>query len=206
MKTTLNEIRKHGPCGLRPDADGTRTGLCKLLHNLGKNTTDDEPLSILTVLDSNGLDAALWSLRAVSGHDREIRLFAVWCARQVQHLMKDPRSVAAIDMAERFAHGNATQQELSAARDAACNAACNAALDAARAVARTAAWAAAMDAAMAAAGAAACNAALHAALDAARATAWVTAWAAAWTAALNAQEKELRRLLISMEQVSPENK
>ena len=77
--------------------------------------------------------------------DRTLRLFSVWCARQVQHLMTDPRSVAALDAAERFANGEAAAEELAAARDAA--------RAAARAAARDAAWAA-WDAAEAAAGAA----------------------------------------------------
>ncbi len=71
--------------------------------------------------------------------DKELRLFAVWCARQVQHLMPDPRSVAALDVAERHADGKATDFELAAARDAARDAA----WAAARAAARDAAWAAA---------------------------------------------------------------
>ncbi len=122
MKTTLNAIRKHQPC-----ADGWQ----KLLRHLGKKTADDEPVSIITILDSNGLDDALWCLRAVTGHDREIRLYAVWCARQVQHLMTDPRLIAALDVAERCANNLATEHDLSAALDAALDA-WAAALDAAR--------------------------------------------------------------------------
>ena len=105
MKTTLNAIRAHHPCG---------EGWKNLLKHLGKTGPDDEPLSIVTILDSNGLDDALWCLRAVEGHDREIRLYAVWCARKVQHLMSDPRSIAALDVAERCANGQATQGELAA--------------------------------------------------------------------------------------------
>ena len=127
MKTTLNAIRKHGPC-----ADGWT----KLLRHLGKTEADDEPLSIVTVLDSNGLDDALWCLRAVTGHDREIRLYAVWCAGQVQNLMTDPRSLRALDVAEAHAHGLATNEELDAAW-AAAEAAARDARDA-----RDAAWAA----------------------------------------------------------------
>jgi hypothetical protein len=74
--------------------------------------------------------------------DRELRLFAVWSARQVQNLMQDARSVAALDVAERHASGEATDAELAAARDAAWDAA----WAAARAAARDAAWAAARDA------------------------------------------------------------
>ena len=95
MKTTLNQIRDCGPCEL---------GWRKLLKHLGKTKSDDEPLSILTILESNGLDDALWCLRAVKGRDREIRLYVVWCARQVQHINTDPRVSACIDVAERFAN------------------------------------------------------------------------------------------------------
>jgi hypothetical protein len=154
VKTTLNAIREHSPC-----ADGWS----KLLRHLNKTQADDEPLPLRVILDSNGLDDALWCLRAVPNCDREARLFAVWCARQVQHVMTDPRSIAALDVAERHANGDATDAELAAARDAAWDAA-----DAARAAAhaaRDAAWAAA-DAAWAAADAA--RAAAHAARAAQR--------------------------------------
>ena len=148
MKTTLNKIREFRPCA---------GGWEKLLRTLGKTKADDEPVSVIQILDSNGLDDALWCLRAVEGHEREIRLYAVWCARQVQHLMTDQRSLDALDVAERFANGEATHQELIAAYDAA--------YDAAYAAARTAAYAAglAADAARAAAAAAAADAARTAA-------------------------------------------
>lgn len=68
MLTTLNKIRACGPC---------HTGWTKLLKNLGKPKADDEPLRIAAILESNGLDDALWCLRAVDGHQREMRLFAV---------------------------------------------------------------------------------------------------------------------------------
>jgi len=145
MNTTLNKIRSKSPC-----ADGW----AKLLKHLGKPQADDEPLSLITILDSNGLDDALWCLQAVDGHDREIRLYAVWCARQVQHLMTDKRSLDAIDVAERFANGLATENELDIAWDAAgaAGVARFAAWDASRAAgdaawaARDAAWDAARDA------------------------------------------------------------
>ena len=122
MKTTLNKIRAHSPC-----TDGWE----KLLKTLGKTKADDEPLALTTILESNGIDDAMWCLRAVDGHAREMRLFEVECARGVQHLMTDKRSLDALDVAERFANGLATQVELDAAWDAA------------GAAARDAAWAAA---------------------------------------------------------------
>lgn len=51
--------------------------------------------------------------------DSTLRRFAAWSARRVQHLMDDPRSIAALDVAERHADGLATDEELIAARDAA---------------------------------------------------------------------------------------
>ena len=106
MKTTLNKIRAHGPCS---------NGWYKLLRHLNKTRADDEPLSLVTILDLNGIGDAIWCLRAVDGYDREMRLFAVACARDVQHLMKDQRSINAIDTAELFAIGEATEWELGAA-------------------------------------------------------------------------------------------
>jgi hypothetical protein len=85
--------------------------------------------------------------------DAQKRLFAVRCTRRVQHLMTDPRSIAVLDVAERHAKGEATDEELSAARDAAWAAARDAARDAeaaALAAARAAARAAERAAARAA--------------------------------------------------------
>ena len=106
ITTTLNAIRAEHPC-----EDGWK----RLLTDLGKTKADDEPLPLVTILDSNGVDDALWCLRAVEGFDKEKRVFAVWCVRQVQHLLKDHRSIAALDVAERFANGLASQEELEAA-------------------------------------------------------------------------------------------
>ena len=170
---TLQKIRDAQPC-----EDGWK----KLLKSKGGATADyaaEFPLS--DVLDSNGLHDTLWCLRCLPEHDNLWRLYAVWCARQVQHLMKDQRSIDALDVAERHARGLATDAELSAAEDAAGAAAWDAAwaavcmADAAWAAARAAAWVAAETAA------------------AARG-----AWAAArgeWAAARAAQEQKLREIL-----------
>ena len=164
ITTTLNHIRSHKPC-----ADGW----AKLLKHLGKTCADDEPLPFATILESNGLDDALWCCRAEPQYAREWRLFAVWCARQVQHLMTDQRSIDALDVAERHAIGQATDAELETAR--------------------AAAW----DAAGAAAGAAA-EAAAGAAADAA---AWDAARdAAAWDAARDAQSREFLRVITDSEE------
>ena len=132
MQTTLRKIRANKPCGMRLE-DGERVGYLKLRQHLGKGYGDDTPIDITTILDSNGLDDALWALRAVDGHAREMRLYAVWCARQVQSLVKDPRRVIALDVAERHANGAASNDELAAVRAAAWDAAWAAAWAAARA-------------------------------------------------------------------------
>lgn len=111
--------------------------------------------------------------------DRTLRLFAVWCARRVQHLMTDPRSVTALDVAERFANGAATEDELRAAYAAARDAAAGAAADAAWDAAGAAAWDAARDAAR--------DAAARAAARAARA-----AWAFGWDESIKLQADWLR--------------
>ena len=164
MHTSLKKIRSNHPC---------KDGWKKLLQHLGKTVADDDPLPILTVLDSNGLDDALWCLRAVDGHEKEMRLFAAWCARQVQHLT-DARSIAALDVSEKFALGRAAAGAVAwaVARDAA--------QAVARAVAWDAAWAVARD---------------DAAWAATGAVAWAVARDAALGAALAAQEEELRKIL-----------
>jgi hypothetical protein len=152
---TLNSIRQHGPC---------KDGWEKLLSHLGKTQADDEPLPLLTVLNSNGLQDTLWCFRALSSE------WASWArltiADIVQPAMKyttDPRPQQALDASRAFARGEISQEELDKARDAA-SAACVAAY------AADAAYAAAYAAAAADAAAnAATNAAAYAAYDAARA-------------------------------------
>lgn len=184
MKTTLNKIRAHRPC-----LDGWQ----KLLRGLNKTQPDDEMLWIDQILDINGLNDALWCLRAVENCDREIRLYAVWCARRVQRYMTDQRSIAALKIAERYALNEASDADLEMAETSA-----KAAL-----WARATAWAGAIGATEAARSAtfpAASRAALAAAVDAA----W-TADAAdgARDAERAAQADELRRVCREMREVKP---
>ena len=164
LQTTLAIIRQHRPC---------TSGWENLLRHLGPNYPQDKVIDFGTILESNGLDGALWGLRAVlpeqeKDRDRLARLFACARAESVLHIWeakfpddKRPREIIAV--ARRFALGQATQEELSAA-----GAAGAAALAAAGEVAGDAAWAAAW-AAWAAAGAAG-------------EVAWDAAWTAAWAA------------------------
>lgn len=121
--------------------------------------------------------------------DRTMRLFAIWCARSTPlgdarttgDLLTDPRSLAALEVAERYANGMATPEELAAARGAA----------------QAVEWAVA--AATEAAAVEAAWAAEAAAWDAAEA-AWVAAWGtaarkAALVAARKAQADQFRRMV-----------
>lgn len=99
VMVTLNQIRAARPC---------ESGWKKLLASQGKTTADDTPFPLSSVIDSNGVEDAIWCLRVEPVSERIVRLFAVWCARQVQHLMQDPRSIAALDAAESRALGEAT--------------------------------------------------------------------------------------------------
>jgi hypothetical protein len=192
MKTTLNKIYSHNPC---------ECGWKKLINYLGKSDPDDEPLKIKTILESNGIKDAIWALRAVDGHDREIRLFACWCACQSLDIFEsqyfnDIRPRKAIETAACFSEGLCSIDELAAAR-AAAEAAVGAATEAvARAIARAAAWAAAWAAeAVARAAAWAAEAVARAAAEAAAeaavgAAAEAAARAAAWAAVGAAAEAE----------------
>ncbi|CAJ2972275.1 putative bacteriophage protein [Burkholderia pseudomallei] len=134
--------------------DADREAYIRLRH--------DAEIPLLDILKSNGLDDALWVLHCVLDADRDLHLFAVWCARQVEHLMEDQRSKDALNVAERFVNGEATDKERDAARDAAWaavrGAAVRGAVWPARAAARAAEWGAARAAAGDAAWAARCAA------------------------------------------------
>jgi hypothetical protein len=201
FEVTLKQLRQHGAC-----IEGYNKLVCALKgvpFNEGRETyiryKHDAPIPLAYIAESNGLNDALWCLRCdKEAWARDSRLFAVWCARQVQHLITDHRSIDALDVAERFANGQATVNELAAAKDAAWDAA----WDAARFAVGAAAWAAASSAAGAAAitaaWAAAKDAAWDAAWDAARFAVGAAAWAAARFAALDAATDSQKDMFIKM--------
>ena len=167
--TTLAKIKTHDPCA---------SGWEKLIRHLGNTEADDEPLGLDIILRSNGFENALWALRAVEGHDREIRHLACDFAEHVLHVYErrypdDSRPRTAIEVSRRYVDGLATKSELVAARAAT------------RAAARAAEWAAATNAAYAAA-----DAAAAAARAGARAAEWSAATRAAYAAADAAGEEE----------------
>lgn len=117
--TTLNNIREGSPESGRACAEGW----AKLLAYVGKTKGDDEPIDLITVLDSNGLDDALWVLSygMGDGSDRLARHLQAWCAEQVLHLFEaehpdDRRVSEQIDM---LRNDYATEGERAAEWDAA---------------------------------------------------------------------------------------
>ena len=122
--TTLARIREARPC---------KDGWEKLLAHLGKTKADDEPLDLLTVLDSNGLDDALWVLSYAMPDDRLARHFQAWCAEQVLHHFEAerPDDMRIREQIAMLRRDDATEEERkaswtatwTAARVAACGAA-----------------------------------------------------------------------------------
>lgn len=190
LTTTLNRIKTCDPCD-----DGWQAGL----KAASKTEPDDEPISYEAILNAVGIDNALWCCRAETQYESLWRRYAVWCARQVQHLMADQRSITALDVAERHANGEATDSELASAADAAWDTAMDAAMDAVKASARTSARASARDAVKASARASARASAWDAISDtawaSAKASAWSAAWASAWTSARDAQSAAFCQLV-----------
>jgi len=194
---TINDIRKWKPC-----------------YDPSEHLPESWQGTALDILNDNRIlfRDRLWVImRTDLVSERLMRRFAVWCARQVQHLMDDERSIHALDVAEAYAENRwliddaayaaAWENKLAAAEAAAKDAIEGAA--AAWTVAQATAW----YAARAAARNAAWDAAKDAARNAAEATGWSVAWSAAWDAAaaraaarataVAAQEQKLREMLIA---------
>jgi len=165
LTTTFNLLRKAGACTSRYRVLARHLGG---VQHYGATT----PIPLSTILDSNGLDDALWCLQCCQ--DKETagvfaRLLVADFAWHVLHIFEekypnDKRPRQAIDAARQYARGEIGDAALDAAGDAA----------------RAAAWDAALDAAG------------DAAWDAARAAAWDAARDAAWDAARDAENRLLR--------------
>jgi hypothetical protein len=191
---SLAQIKSHNPC-----SSGWKT----LLASKGGDSADMElQFPFADIITSNGVDDALWALQCLPEHNKLWRKLAVSYARDVKHLMKDNRSINALDVAWRHSEGKATDSELYAAWAAAGDA-----RDARDAMG------AAMWAAHAAAGAASRDArgardAIRAAALAARDAALAAAgddWALALAAARQKQQERLVAILTAGEWVEVGN-
>ena len=175
LTTTFALLREASAC--KPRYTFLRESLSR------EEYADDTPINLLTILETNGLEDALWALSATAENCEKVaRFMAADFAEQVlpiwEKYSKDKRPELAIKASRDFANGLITDQAWDAARDAAEDAAEDA-WDAARAAARAAAGAAGATAGDAA------RAAWAAALDAAE-----DAWAAAGDAA-RAKQREI---------------
>ena len=155
MKTfTRSDVLSWRPCH---GAAGTR----RIMRGLPRKMT---ALDVLRHEAATPADRLWCVLRSDVLSERTMRLFAAWCARTALDAGRaagrepDPRSCAAVEIAERYALGNADDRELRAAYAAACAAyaACAAAYACAAACAY-AAYADDADAADAAARALVCH-------------------------------------------------
>ena len=70
MKGSLLKARDRGAC---------KSVYKELLRLQGKVHADDEPIELLLILDRYGIDDALWALRVIEGHDKEIKAFFDRC-------------------------------------------------------------------------------------------------------------------------------
>lgn len=159
---TLNKIKKQGPCNKG----------WKILLKSKSGLDYNEPFPLSDILDSNGLEDALWALRCIPEYSKLWRKYAVWCARQILHLMEDPRSINALNVAWRHSRGEIVETALDAASDAAWDAALDATSDPALAAAEAAALATTSAITSDASSEAASGAASDAAMAAASAAAW----------------------------------
>lgn len=202
IDTLANEIRRLEELQEKKDRvlNRAKTVFVEISHrapgyDLIKYLDENWSGTIIDILKDERIPAPdrLWTaLRTEFVSERTMRLFAVWCARQVQHLRTDPRSLNALEVSERFANGQASTEELTVARDAAGDAARDAAWSTTGGVAR--------ETARETAGAAAREAALEAA-QIARKAAWVAreaTWTAAGTVARDAARAAQIKKLIEM--------
>ena len=91
-------LKKHRAC-----SEGEKWALenCKSLSQVW---TDAKPDWLIWVATRDGVLS-----------DSDLRLFTCWSVRRVWHLLTDPRSRNAVEVSERYARGQATQDELRAA-------------------------------------------------------------------------------------------
>ena len=105
ITVTLDAIRKAYPC---------EDGWEKLLKSLGKTKADSEPLPLITILESNGVEDAIWCLRCM--HSSELYLggmFAAACAEAALSGMKKPdkRVINCIRVARRCSLGLCSKED-----------------------------------------------------------------------------------------------
>ena len=105
--TTLRRIKTWYPC---------LTGWHKLLVNLGKVTEDDEPLPMSVILESNGLEDAVWAVRAVAGNEHDARMLLWHMASSVSQFSNNPQLEHTLRLVKGYAVGDYTAHALAEAQ------------------------------------------------------------------------------------------
>ena len=117
LTTTFNLLKLAGACGQEV---GCGEGYDKLSQFLGGTSIygKDTEINILTILESNGLDDAVWALEATKEESDKTRcLIACDFAESVLHIFEskrpnDDRPRKAIEAARKFANGEISESEL----------------------------------------------------------------------------------------------
>ena len=108
---TLNRIKSHSPCF---------EGWVEVVRaNGGVKVDFDCPFPVSSILDSNGLDDTLWTLKCLPEYGKLWRKFSWWLATQAVDNSQDQRVKNCLEVVARYIESNATEKELSAARSAA---------------------------------------------------------------------------------------
>ncbi len=105
MNIKLEDIKSHKPC---------ISGWQKLIRSLDRRTEGDVSLS--HILDSNGIEDAIWCLRTLPYRDQ--CLFRADVAELVVHLCNDEKPRQAIAAIRQWHKGEINDQELAAYADA----------------------------------------------------------------------------------------
>ena len=121
MYITLRQIKANQPC---ERSWNMLQAMLSTSHFSGVTMDTKLPLRLgLTLWPQENIksnvDDVLWCFNAVDTNIRERKLFVVWLAQQAKHLMTDVRSRDALEVAERFANGEASAKERAAAVEAA---------------------------------------------------------------------------------------
>lgn len=87
----------------------------ELLNSLGKTKPDNDTIAISYIAKTIGLEEAIRCCYHLNDHSRKWRLFSVSCVRRIEPLLGYKLSSDVIDVAERYANGNATNEELNKA-------------------------------------------------------------------------------------------
>ena len=128
MKTTIEEIMKHSPCS---------RGIQKFKNKYERTSGE---VSFKEILESNGIEDAIWCLRVLSDCYLDVLKFKLKCARHVEHLDTSGNAKNYLNVLENLILDKQTREELAISADvfvsaAAAYAAANAAAYAAYAYA-----------------------------------------------------------------------